>query len=222
MNGDKNDAQRLPMHDRTVAPGASDAAGDSLQRADRPANMSSDDTAMLADLIRAECSELKKMLYELQRQVYEQEEFNKAIRLMIPFMERMEVPGVRESNRPVERPAFGVDLTAFLEEANRRSFAVDEVRQWLQVQYPDVIVEEVGSGLGGWALLRIVHGDAALIVPAIRRPMAGVPLSEYFVVTNYDGREPLKPQNVVRFPLQKRDGDAWTTTAKGELNGAIA
>ena len=79
-----------------------------------------------------------------------------------------------------------------------------------------ILAEALSSS---WGILRIEQGINGFVIPAFRRPMGRVPLSDYFDFDNYNGIDGLKLENIygmaeVRFDTIKKE---WVTISKGMI-----
>jgi hypothetical protein len=133
-----------------------------------------------------------------------------------PHQEAMAEPQVELAPVAVDNES---DLRGFLEESNSHIFSFEELRAWFQERSGGYEAEEMVSLSGNWGLARVAFGQRAWVVPILRTPTAGLPLGDYFTLRQYNGVDPLKPQNIVRLPTQQRVEDQWHTETMGELDG---
>jgi hypothetical protein len=68
-----------------------------------------------------------------------------------------------------------------------------------------------------WYLLRLERAGAAAVVPAMRRPMATVPLGDYYDLISYDGVGPLKAADIKRICVANKVEGRWLVERRGQI-----
>jgi hypothetical protein len=75
------------------------------------------------------------------------------------------------------------------------------------------------TGIADWGVLEVEKDSFAVVVPAVRRAMADVPLHEYFDLVNYNGVQPIIGDMITKFGRRRRIGREWKAVRKGEIHG---
>jgi hypothetical protein len=68
-----------------------------------------------------------------------------------------------------------------------------------------------------WYLLRLERAGAAAVVPAMRRPMATVPLADYYDLISYNGVAPLKAADIKRICVANKVEGRWLVERRGQI-----
>lgn len=137
---------------------------------------------------------------------------------------RQELPRLHQERAPFLDAQRSRDHVAvahqFLKEREGSFFDVEGASRWFQSQLPGSRVELLtGEEQQSWALLRLIVGNDALVIPAMARPMGDCALGDYFELRNYNGINPLSARSIAKFPRQVRQGMEWKTQEQGLIDG---
>lgn len=107
----------------------------------------------------------------------------------------------------------------FLSLCDEGFFDFATATEWFRQELPTATLEPIGqSSPEDWALISIQLGSRAFIVPAIRRPMGGVRLEEYFELQNYNGMDALRANFIVEIPELRRQAGRWVVARQGRIH----